>query len=389
MAGTRSAKVAALIVAGGSGTRAGGHVPKQYQLLLGVPVLRRSIQPFLNSAFIDFVQVVIGEEHGREFSSAADGLAIPPPVFGGDTRQKSVRLGLASLAPRSPEFVLIHDAARPLVPSALIEAVILKLTGGAEAVVPLLPIVDSLRRATDRGVEAAVARDGLCRAQTPQGFAFRGIAEAHQQFAGENSTDDIALAERAGMKISPVPGEESNIKVTAPSDFAFAERLLAGATEVRTGSGFDVHRFGAGDHVWLCGMRLPHDRGLVGHSDADAGVHALTDAILGALAAGDIGQHFPPSDERWRGAPSRVFLQHAAELVRKYGGTILHCDLTIICEAPKIGPHREPMRASIADILRLDISRVSVKATTTEGLGFTGRGEGLAAQATATLRLPA
>ncbi|MFL5236348.1 MAG: 2-C-methyl-D-erythritol 2,4-cyclodiphosphate synthase, partial [Rhizomicrobium sp.] len=231
-------------------------------------------------------------------------------------------------------------------------------------------------------------RDSIWRVQTPQGFRSAESREAHEGFAGDNAGDDITLAERAGLPITAVPGEETNLKITTAADFNFAERLLAGAMETRTGVGFDVHRFVPGDHLWLCGIHIPHDQALEGHSDADAGLHALTDAVLGAMAEGDVGQHFPPSDDRWRGASSRIFLEHAAALVRNRGGAIVHCDITIICERPKLAEHREAMRASIGSILGLDISRVSIKATTTEGLGFTGRGEGLAAQAVATIRVP-
>jgi 2-C-methyl-D-erythritol 4-phosphate cytidylyltransferase/2-C-methyl-D-erythritol 2,4-cyclodiphosphate synthase len=382
-------KIAAVIVAGGSGTRLAGVVPKQYRPIAGRSSLRRSVSAFLDLPEIWALQVVIGSDHAELCKETVGDSLARQPVTGGETRQESVRRGLAALADVSPDFVLIHDAARPLVSRGLIEAVIMKLRAGAEAVVPLLPVSDSLRRLEGDRIGASVPREGLCRAQTPQGFLYSRIREMHERFAGENATDDIALAECGGMKIAAVPGEEANIKVTTAGDIGFAERLLAGAIDVRTGMGFDVHRFVPGDHVWLCGVSIPHDRALEGHSDADAGLHALTDAILGALAAGDIGQHFPPSDERWRGAPSRLFLQHAAELVKRQGGTILHCDVTIICEGPKIGPYRDAMRAAISEILGFDTSRISVKATTTEGLGFTGRGEGLAAQAVATIRLPA
>jgi 2-C-methyl-D-erythritol 4-phosphate cytidylyltransferase/2-C-methyl-D-erythritol 2,4-cyclodiphosphate synthase len=299
-----------------------------------------------------------------------------------------VRAGLAALADNDPEFVLIHDAARPLVSCAVLENVVAALRSGAHAVVPLLAIPDSLRHYDQKDVDSAIPREGIWRVQTPQGFRFAEIQEAHERFVGDNASDDITLAERAGLPITAIAGEESNLKVTTAADFAFAERLLAGTMEIRTGLGFDVHRFVPGDHLWLCGIRIPYHQALDGHSDADAGLHALTDAILGALAEGDIGQHFPPSDDRWRGASSRVFLDHAATLVRTRGGAIVHCDITIICERPKLAAHREAMRASIGSILGLDISRISVKATTTEGLGFTGRGEGLAAQAIATIRVP-
>ena len=235
-----------------------------------------------------------------------------------------------------------------------------------------------------------VPRESLLRAQTPQGFHFEKIWDAHRRFAGEQATDDLVLAERANLKMAAVMGEETNIKLTTADDFAAAERLaLSSLLDVRTGSGFDAHRFGPGDHVWLCGVKIPHGSGLVGHSDADVGLHALTDAVLGALGAADIGAHFPPSEGRWRGAPSHLFLAHAADLVRKQSGVIAHVDVTVICERPKLAPHRDAMRARIAEILQIDISRVSVKATTSDGLGFTGRSEGIAAQAVATIRLPA
>jgi len=378
----------ALIVAGGSGTRAGDGPPKQYRALGGVPLIRRSVQAFLALRHISLVQVVVEASRQAEYRHAVAGLRLAPPAIGGTTRQESVRAGLAALAHADPEFVLIHDAARPLVSGAMIENVIAALRSGAPAVVPLLPIADSLRQQDQNRKGVGIPRDRIWRAQTPQGFRFAEIRDAHERFAGDNASDDITLAERAGLPITAVPGEETNLKITTAADFGFAERLLAGATETRTGIGFDVHRFVPGDHLWLCGLRIPHHQALEGHSDADAGLHALTDAILGALAEGDIGQHFLPSDDRWRGASSRVFLEYAAALVKDRGGTIVHCDVTIICERPKLAIHREAMRASIGFILGLDISRVSVKATTTEGLGFTGRGEGLAAQAVATIRVP-
>jgi 2-C-methyl-D-erythritol 4-phosphate cytidylyltransferase / 2-C-methyl-D-erythritol 2,4-cyclodiphosphate synthase len=291
------------------------------------------------------------------------------------------------LAASHPQCVLIHDGARPLVSAGLIARVAGALEN-ADAVAPLLEVTDTLRRKTAAGY-AILPRDDLLRAQTPQGFAFAAILDAHRRFAGESVTDDFALAERAGLSLAQVAGEEINIKLTTAKDFALAERLAGSVpSDIRTGTGFDVHRFGSGDFVWLCGVKVPHDFGLEGHSDADCGLHALTDAILGALASADIGTHFPPTDERWRGAPSDLFLSHAASLVRDLGGVISHVDVTLICERPKIAPHREAMRARIGEILGLDPARVSVKATTTEGLGFTGRREGMAAQAVATIRLP-
>jgi 2-C-methyl-D-erythritol 4-phosphate cytidylyltransferase / 2-C-methyl-D-erythritol 2,4-cyclodiphosphate synthase len=379
--------VAVLIVAAGKGVRAGGDIPKQYAPLACKPMLRRSVEAFagLNDTV---VQVMIGPGQEGLYETAMAGLSLPPPRQGGRTRQESVKFGLESFEAGAPDFVLIHDAARPLVPRTVIDGVIEALAGGAPAAVPLLPVADTLRKQED-GKWITVPREGLMRAQTPQGFHFAPILAAHRKFAAEDVTDDMALAELAGMEIFTVPGSETNIKVTKAEDFTVAERLIAApAGEVRVGTGFDVHKFSEGDHVWLCGVQVPHTQGLEGHSDADVALHALTDAILGAIAEGDIGLHFPPTDERWRGAASWQFLDHAAGLARAKDGVILHCDVTVICELPKVRPHSEAMRARIAEILRIDVSRVSVKATTTEKLGFTGRREGIAAQAAATVRLP-
>jgi len=379
---------AALIVAGGSGSRLGGDLPKQYQPLGGVAIIRRTADAFHRHPDIAHVQIVIGEGHLNHFQHALGSMGFSSPVLGGATRQQSVRHGLESLAQHNPGAVLIHDAARPLVSTEIIDAVINALQSGADAVAPLVPVSDSLKRRDMAGVLRSVSRDNLYRAQTPQGFRFTAILDAHAKFANEAVTDDIALAELAGLKVVPVPGEEANIKITTAADLKLAERLLGRNTDIRTGFGFDVHRFVPGDHVWLCGVRIPHEQGLEGHSDADAGLHALTDAILGALSAGDIGLHFPPSDEKWRNAQSRAFLEHAADLLRKAGGTIVNCDVTLICEQPRIGPHRTAMQSIVAEILGIQVARVSVKATTTEGLGFTGRREGLAAHAVASIRLP-
>jgi len=375
-------KVAALIVAAGRGERAGGALPKQYRALARRPMLRWSAQAFASHAAL--IQVVIGVDQVREYETAMLGLQCLSPVGGGPTRQQSVRNGLEGLVKHKPDLVLIHDAARPLVSSALIARAIAALAD-ADAAIPLLPVADTLRRKTNEAW-TTISRDGLMRAQTPQGFHFDAILKAHREFAARDLTDDMALAELAGLKIAAVLGEDSTMKITTPEDFATAERLLGAGSEFRTGFGFDAHRFAAGDHVWLCGVRIPHDHALEGHSDADAGLHALTDAILGAIGAGDIGQHFPPTDSRWRGAPSSLFLEHAVKLARDAGGTVVHCDITLICERPKIAPHREAMRRRIAEILGFDVARVSVKATTTEGMGFTGRREGIAAQAIATVR---
>lgn len=381
-----------LIVAAGKGERAGRSGPKQYESLAGQPMLRRTVEAFAGWP----VRVVIGPGQESLYRTTM-GPNAPAPIMGGARRQDSVRLGLEALADGAPDFVLIHDAARPLVSRALIERTIAALEAGAAGAVPMLAVADTLRRKEGQRW-VTVPREGLQRAQTPQGFRFADILKAHRDHAGADATDDVAIAELAGLAVEAVLGEEVNLKVTTEKDFGLAERYLdsfdgrsADATlhETRSAMGYDAHRFTEGDHVWLCGVRVPHDHGLEGHSDADAGLHALTDAVLGCISAGDIGQHFPPTDERWRGAPSWKFLDHANTLVKRKGGAVLHCDVTLICERPKIGPHREAMRTRIAEILSLDIDRVSVKATTTEGMGYTGRREGLAAQAVATVRVPA
>ncbi len=378
-------RFAILIVAAGKGVRAGGAVPKQYAPLLGRAMLRRTLDAF---AGFPLVQVMIGAGQEALFSAVTAGLTLPPAAVGGASRQESVRIGLEALASAAPDFVLIHDAARPLVSRRVIDGVITALENGADAAVPHLPVADTLRK-QENGTWVTVPREGLMRAQTPQGFRFDTILKAHRDFAAQAVTDDMALAALAGLKIVATPGEETNMKVTTPEDFATAEiALSARLGDVRTATGYDVHKFCDGDHIWLCGLKIPHSRGLEGHSDADVALHALTDALLGTIGDGDIGMHFPPTDERWRGATSAIFLAHAASLVRNKDGVINHCDVTIICERPKVGPQREAMRAKIAEILAIDIGRVSVKATTTEGLGFTGRKEGIAAQAIATVRLP-
>ena len=380
-------RLAFLIVAAGKGIRAGGALPKQYAPLLGKPMLRWTLDAFAGYPGA-LTQVMIGPDQHDLYDEAVAGLNLRPPGIGGTTRQETVRRGLELLEPEAPDIVLIHDAARLFVSHHMIDAVIAALQAGADGAVPHVAVSDTLRKLED-GKWVTVPREGLLRAQTPQGFGFAAILAAHRKFAAEEVTDDNALAELAGLKVVATAGETNNMKVTTPEDFATAEALLnARLGDVRTASGFDVHKFGPGDHIWLCGLKIPHSEGLVGHSDADAGLHAITDALLGTICDGDIGMHFPPTDERWRGATSSIFLDHAAGLVRAKGGLISHIDLTIICERPKVGPHRDAMRAKIAEILKLDLSRVSVKATTTEGLGFTGRREGIAAQAIATVRLP-
>ena len=379
----------ALVVAAGRGTRFGGEQPKQYAALAGGPVLRLTLCAFAAHPRIDGVRAVIHPADRSLYQEAAEGLALLDPVPGGDSRQASVRLGLESLAEIEPQKVLIHDGARPFVSDAVIDRVLEALEASPGAIAAVR-VTDTLKRESDGRITGTLDRDALWRAQTPQGFRYREILAAHRQAVselGDALTDDAAVAEHAGLAVALVEGSDDNVKLTTPQDLARAERLLGGAADIdiRTGSGFDVHRFGPGDHVVLCGIAVPHDHGLLGHSDADVGLHALTDALLGALALGDIGQHFPPSDARWRDADSAVFMKHAAQLVAERGARILNVDVTLICERPKVGPHRAAMIARVAELLGIDPGRVSVKATTTERLGFTGRGEGIAAQATASL----
>jgi 2-C-methyl-D-erythritol 4-phosphate cytidylyltransferase/2-C-methyl-D-erythritol 2,4-cyclodiphosphate synthase len=378
----------AVIVAAGRGTRFGGALPKQYLALGGGTVLRHAVGAFAGHPRIAGVQVVIRDEDRAIFDAAVAGLAVLPPVPGGAERQDSVRHGLEALAAHEPVRVLIHDGARPFPDAALIDRVIDALDT-APAAIPALPLGDTIKRVTAGVIHETVDRSQLWRAQTPQGFHFAPILAAHRAAAGRILTDDAAVAEAAGMAPVIVPGSEDNLIVTTAHDLAAAERLLASRLgDVRVGQGFDVHPFGPGDHVMVCGIAIPHEVAPVGHSDADVGLHALTDAVLGAIGAGDIGMHFPPSDERWRGASSDRFLAYAAALVRDRGGDIAAVDVTIICERPRIAPHRDRMIERLAEILAIAPGRVSVKATTTEGLGFTGRREGIAAQAVATVRLP-
>ena len=375
----------ALVVAAGTGQRFGSDVPKQYLALGGVPILRRAVAAFLDHPRIDAVQVVIGPGQDEACATALAGFALPPPVTGGATRQESVRRGLERLSADPPDRVLVHDGGRPLVAAAVIDRVLDALDGGGAAIAAL-PVTDTLKRADGGTIGATVDRAGLWAAQTPQGFPFPALLDAHRRFADHPATDDASLFEAAGLPVALVPGDPDNIKVTMADDLARAERLLA-PSEFRTGMGYDVHRFGPGDHVMLCGVRVPHDRGVVAHSDGDVGLHALTDAILGAIGDGDIGQHFPPSDPRWRGASSDRFLRHAVDRLAARGGRVVNVDVTIVCERPKVGPHRAAMVERMAAILGVGPDRVSVKATTSETLGFTGRAEGLAAQAVATVAL--
>ncbi len=377
----------AIIVAAGSGLRAGGGVPKQYRNLLGAPLLRHAVTHLQAHPGIDSISVVINPSDRALYDSAVAGLALPPPTAGGETRQQSVLNGLEALLDGPPTLVLVHDAARAFVPPQLLDALLGAFDDSAnDGAVPGLPAIDSLRRGSTH-YETTVDRDGLFRVQTPQAFRYPALLAAHRA-AAHGATDELGIAMAAGLRVAITPGDERAFKVTEPDDFAKASAMNSPAMSSRAASGFDVHRFGPGDHVWLCGVQIPHTHGLIGHSDADAALHALTDALLGTISAGDIGDHFPPSDPKWRGAASDQFLSHAARLVRDAGGIIDHVDVTIICERPKVGPHRPAMRARIAEILGIGIAGVSVKATTTEALGFTGRNEGLAAQAIASVRLP-
>jgi 2-C-methyl-D-erythritol 4-phosphate cytidylyltransferase / 2-C-methyl-D-erythritol 2,4-cyclodiphosphate synthase len=381
---------AAIIVAAGRGERTGGL--KQYRPLGGEPVLRRVLRLFVAHPGIDAVQPVIHPADEADFRAAAAGIDCLPPVAGGATRQASVRAGLEALSGKNPAFVLVHDAARPLASPALLDRA-LAAARESGAAIPVLAVNDTIKRVDAAGrVIETVAREQLRAVQTPQAFAFSPLLDAHRRAAQEGRndfTDDAALMEWVGISVATFMGEASNLKLTTPEDFARATAIDALTLgDVRTGTGFDIHAFEPGDHIMLGGVKIPHGKGLIGHSDADVLLHALTDAVLGAIAEGDIGHHFPPSDARWRGAASDQFLAHAVALVKERSGRIAHLDVTVLCEAPKVGPHRDAIRASIARIAGIKIGQVGVKATTTEGLGFLGRGEGIAAQASATIRLP-
>jgi 2-C-methyl-D-erythritol 4-phosphate cytidylyltransferase/2-C-methyl-D-erythritol 2,4-cyclodiphosphate synthase len=370
---------AAIIVAAGRGLRAGAGLPKQWRPLMGRPVVAHAL-----AAFAEMVRVLVIHPDDRALAeSVADGALI---VEGGATRAASVRAALEALAGSGVTKVLIHDAARPSVSPELIARVVAALDH-AQGAAPALPVTDALWTGADGRVTGTRDRNGLFRAQTPQGFAFDAILAAHRAHGGE-AADDVEVARAAGIDVVMVTGDEANQKLTFPGDFIRAEQVLnmTGARmDVRMGNGYDVHAFCEGDGVWLCGVKVPHHKALLGHSDSDVGMHALTDAIYGALAEGDIGQHFPPSDPQWKGADSQIFLKHAADLARTRGFTITSADVTLVCERPKIGPHAVAMRQALAAIMGIDVARVSVKATTSERLGFTGREEGIAALATAVL----
>jgi 2-C-methyl-D-erythritol 4-phosphate cytidylyltransferase/2-C-methyl-D-erythritol 2,4-cyclodiphosphate synthase len=385
-------RTAAIIVAAGRGLRAGSGGPKQYRSIGGRTVISRAMEPFCRHPQIFAVQPVLNPDDTAMFNEAVSDMRYQPPAAGGATRQASVRAGLEALASQSPDIVLIHDAARPFVTADVISRAIdaADITGAA---VPAIPVTDTIKLIGDSGhVEATPERARLRIAQTPQAFRFDVILDAHRRAARDGRddfTDDAALAEWAGLTVATFEGDAANMKLTTPEDFVREEaRLGAALGDVRTGSGYDVHAFGDGDHLMICGVRVPHTKGFLAHSDGDVGLHALVDAILGALADGDIGSHFPPSDPQWKGAASDRFLKYAVDRVTARGGRIAHLDVTLICERPKIGQYRDIMRARIAEITGLNLSRVAVKATTSERLGFTGREEGIAAMASATIRLP-
>jgi 2-C-methyl-D-erythritol 4-phosphate cytidylyltransferase / 2-C-methyl-D-erythritol 2,4-cyclodiphosphate synthase len=385
-------KVAAVVVAAGRGLRAGGDLPKQYRSILGEPVIRPSLATLARHASVSAVQPVIHPDDAELYGRAIDGLDILPPVHGGASRQASVCAGLEALVPHGPDVVLVHDAARPFASAALVARAI-AATQTSGAAVPVIAVADTVKTVDAAGcVTGTLDRAHLRLVQTPQAFGFVALLDAHRLAKAadrDDFTDDAALAEWAGLTVTTFEGEAGNVKLTTNDDFTRAEATkLAALSDVRTGFGFDVHQFGDGDHVMLGGVRIAHPRGLSGHSDADVVLHALVDAILGALADGDIGVHFPPTDPQWRGASSDRFLAFAVDRLRARGGRIAHLDVTVVCEAPRVGPHRDAIRARIAEIAGVPIERVGVKATTSEKMGFTGRGEGMAAFANATVRLP-
>jgi 2-C-methyl-D-erythritol 4-phosphate cytidylyltransferase / 2-C-methyl-D-erythritol 2,4-cyclodiphosphate synthase len=384
------ARIAVIIVAAGRGHRFGGEMPKQYLEVHQQPLVRHAVQAFLDHPAIDLILPVIHPDDADILANALGGLDYLEPVAGGAARQDSVRNGLEGLASSAPDYVLVHDAARPMVAPALIDRVIEALQD-TSGVIPGIAVVDTLKRADDDGIITdTVSRDGLWRAQTPQGFKYADLLAAHRSAIGQELTDDAAVMEASGYRVAVVLGDENNIKVTTPDDLMRMEEIMSDdsaqaklvrSPSFRIGSGYDVHKLGPGDHVTLCGVEITSERALIGHSDADVALHAVTDAVFGAIADGDIGSHFPPTDSQWRGASSDQFLAYACERMRERGFELSNIDLTIICEKPKIGPHRDAMRARLAEIAQIDVSCVSVKATTTERLGFTGRGEGIAAEA--------
>jgi len=379
--------VIALLMAAGRGSRFGGDVPKQYLTLLGRPVIRHAAEALLRDGGVDAIQPVCPPGEEAQVAALLEGLPLRAPVAGGATRQESVRAGLAALAADPPDIVLVHDAARPVVPAGTIPALLAALRE-APGAIPAAPVTDTLKRGDGLRIAATVPREGLYRAQTPQGFLYGALRDAHRQVAQE-VTDDAAVLEAVGLTVALVPGAETNVKITRTEDLARVEAMMGSGQRIpRMGTGFDVHRLVEGRPMVLCGVTVPHPLGLAGHSDADVGIHALCDAIYGALAEGDIGRWFPPSEMQWRDADSAQFLRHAAGRIAARGGVLANADVTLICERPKITPHAQAMRARLAALLGVDVERISVKATTTERLGFAGRGEGIAAQAAAVVLLP-
>ena len=378
-------KSVALIVAAGRGHRFGGEMPKQYTQLDGAPLLRHTVMAFLSQPKIDHVRVVIHPDDVGLYEAATDDLGLKTPIFGGKERQDSVRLGLQQIADDAPDFVLIHDGARPYISADVISRV-LDALGSAAGAIPTLPLTDTIKRVIDGKIVATEDRFELWRAQTPQGFRYSDILNAHLKLTGQSLTDDAAICEAVGLTVVRVDGDDKNVKITTLSDIQASDNGEI-FKETRSGIGFDVHRFADGDHVVLCGVKIAHTHSLEGHSDADVALHALTDALLGAVGEDDIGHFFPPSDEQWRGVASDQFVSHAVKLIDSKGGRIVNVDITMMCEAPKVGPYRLLMRERVATILKISPSRVNVKATTTEKLGFTGRGEGIAAQAIANVEI--
>ena len=388
----RPERTAAILVAAGRGLRAGGGGPKQYRMVGGQTVIYRAMAAFCRHPDVAIVQPVVNPDDIALFNEAVRSLKHAPSTDGGATRQQSVHAGLEALAATKPDIVLIHDAARPFVTEAVISRAI-DAAGRTGAAIPAVAVTDTIKLVGAAGdVEDTPERARLRIAQTPQAFRYDVILEAHRRAVREGRndfTDDAALAEWAGLTVATFEGDPANMKLTTPEDFVREEaRLAAQLGDIRTGTGYDVHAFGEGDHVMICGVRVPHNKGFLAHSDGDVGLHALVDAILGALADGDIGSHFPPSDPKWKGASSDRFLKYAVDRVTARGGRVANLEVTMICERPKIGPLRDAMRAKIAEISGIDISRIAVKATTSERLGFTGREEGIAATASATIRLP-
>jgi 2-C-methyl-D-erythritol 4-phosphate cytidylyltransferase/2-C-methyl-D-erythritol 2,4-cyclodiphosphate synthase len=382
-------RFSSVIVAAGVGARAGPGQAKQWRPLAGRPVTRWSAETMLAAGAAELV-VVIGDGQEETAAAAFNGLAGVNLVIGGAARSDSVKAGLAALSGADDELVLIHDAARPLLKVEHVRRLLAAL-GAAPAAILALPLADTLKREGDgQRIVETPPRAGLWRAQTPQAFRLGAIRAAYAAWpAGEEPTDEAIVVERAGGEVALVPGDPTLAKLTYPEDFAMAEQLAGAVRTMRIGQGLDAHRFGPGDSIWLCGVKIAHSHALVGHSDADAGLHAITDAVLGAIGEGDIGDHFPPTDPKWRGAASDQFLLHAAALAAARGGRIVNVDVTLVCERPKIKPHRQAMRERLAALLGLDLAAVSVKATTMEGMGFTGREEGLVAQAVAMVELPA